>query len=314
MSNYIGRFAPSPTGPLHIGSLIAAVASYLDARANGGQWKLRIDDIDATRCKPVYADEIKTCLQNFGLQWDGEATSQQVRAGDDGDYARALQTLNDKKVIYACVCSRKEIADSALFLGGEVPNTMPEGPLYSGVCRHMHYALTHPNSGIRLIVNDAEVHFNDRIQGGQSSKLTSACGDFILKRKDGLFAYQLAVVVDDYLEGITHIVRGADLLDSTPRQIYLQQLLGYPTPRYAHLPVALTPAHEKLSKQTLAPALPLQPSATEATATLIRCLQFLGQFVDGVDDNRTSSALLHTATERWSIDAVRQTQGVTYVG
>lgn len=286
---------------------MAALASYLDARANGGLWKLRIDDIDATRCKPAYAEQIKTCLQNFGLRWDGEATSQQIRAGDDGVYAQALQILEVRTVVYACICSRKEIADSALL-------NMPEGPLYLGVCRHKKYPPSQQNSGVRLNVGDAKISYNDRIQGGQSHYLAHACGDFILKRKDGLFAYQLSVVVDDDLEGITHIVRGADLLDSTPRQIYLQHLLGCPTPVYAHLPVALTPAGEKLSKQTLAPALPLQPSAAEALAMLLNCLRFLGQSVDGLSESDTPTALLKMATERWNIDAVPRLQGAIYSG
>ncbi len=304
LSTYIGRFAPSPTGPLHIGSLIAALASYLDARAHGGLWKLRIDDIDTTRCKAIYANEIKTCLQNFGLHWDGEATSQQVRADTDGAYATALQTLADKKVVYACVCSRKEIADSILTMPTATLINNPEGALYSGVCRHKGFTLSHPNSAIRLNVSDSEISFHDRIQGSFSHQLSQTCGDFILKRKDNLFAYQLAVVVDDYLEGITHIVRGADLLDSTPRQIHLQQLLGYPTPIYAHVPLALTDKGEKLSKQTLAPALPLQPSAAQALNTLLSCLKFLGQPTDGLAQMHDAAALLEAAVKRWDVSAV----------
>ncbi len=312
MTRYIGRFAPSPTGPLHIGSLIAALASYLDARACGGVWKLRIDDIDATRCKLAFADQIKTCLQNFGLHWDGDATSQQIRAGnadDTGAYADALQRLDVKKTVYACICSRKEIADSVLFLPASTLADMAEGPRYSGVCRHQNYALTHPQSGVRLNVGDAKIAFQDRIQGEHSHGLATTCGDFILKRKDGLFSYQLSVVVDDYLEGITHIVRGADLLASTPRQIYLQQLLGYPTPAYAHLPVALTLAGEKLSKQTLAPALPLQPTLAEATDTIVSCLRFLSQSTDGLAQISDTAKLLKIAAARWNISAIPPREG-----
>jgi glutamyl-Q tRNA(Asp) synthetase len=193
---------------------------------------------------------------------------------------------------------------------------MAEGPLYSGVCRHLNYALTQANSGVRLNVKDAKISFQDRIQdriqgnlqASMSHALANTCGDFILKRKDGLFAYQLAVVVDDYLEGITHIVRGADLLDSTPRQIYLQRLLGYPTPIYAHLPVALTGAGEKLSKQTLALALPLHPSRSEVTATLTLCLRFLGQDVEGLAQDNIK-ALLSLAAKRWNLHAVPSVRG-----
>jgi glutamyl-Q tRNA(Asp) synthetase len=309
LSTYIGRFAPSPTGPLHIGSLIAALASYLDARAHRGLWKLRIDDIDTTRCKAIYASEMKTCLQNFGLRWDGEATNQQVRAGIDGVYAKALQTLADQKVVYACICSRKEIADSALAVSG----VSAEDAIYTGVCKHLNFPLTQPNSGVRLNVSDTAIKLHDRIQGMHTHALSHTCGDFILKRKDNLFAYQLAVVVDDYIERITHIVRGADLLDSTPRQIYLQQLLGYTTPSYAHLPVALTTAGEKLSKQTLAPPLPLQPSAAQASGTLLSCLTFLGQPTNGLAQLDSTAALLEAATQRWDVGAIARKAGLCWL-
>ena len=323
MQNYIGRFAPSPTGPLHIGSLIAALASYLDARANGGLWRLRIDDIDATRCKAIYAEEIKTCLQNFGLHWDGDATNQQSRADAQGVYEAALNRLAAGNRIYACVCSRKEIADSAVSLNAFVhsnnPRTMAEDAqntgisVYSGVCRTLNHALNNPHAGLRLRVGETEVTFDDRIQASQTEKLNVTCGDFILKRKDGLFAYQLAVVVDDHIEAITHIVRGADLLDSTPRQIYLQRLLGFSTPQYAHLPVALTSSGEKLSKQTCAPALPLNPNHAYSTATLIRCLKFLDQAVDGMTNYTTPAALLAHATNTWNPKAILPQKGKIWV-
>ncbi len=260
MSAYRGRFAPSPTGPLHFGSLVAAVASWLDARANDGAWLVRIEDVDETRTVPGATETILRQLDAFGLAHDGEIVRQSERKPL---YEAALERLRSEGLVYRCRCSRKEIADSAL------PGA--EGARYPGTCRELHLDLSVPGS--------------DRVVAGD-------LGDFILKRRDGLHAYQLAVVVDDAEQGITDVVRGADLLDSTPRQVLLQRLLGYSTPRYFHIPVATNAAGEKLSKQTLAPG--LDPG--QAGAHLAAALDFLGQPKPTVT---TPSGLLEQAVRTW---------------
>ncbi len=261
---YVGRFAPSPTGPLHFGSLIAALASYLDARAHGGTWLVRIEDVDETRCDPVYAPQILDTLQGFGLRWDGDVVVQSQR---QQRYDEALAALSAAGHLYACECSRREMADSAV--------AGIDGLIYPGTCRHKGLALTGSASptATRFAVAAAPVVFRDRLQGMVSQRLDTEVGDFVVRRRDGLTAYQLAVVIDDADAGVTDVVRGADLLDSTARQIALQRALGLPTPRYLHIPVATNAAGEKLSKQTLATPL----STTEAAATLCEALRFLGQ-------------------------------------
>ncbi|MBL8513781.1 MAG: tRNA glutamyl-Q(34) synthetase GluQRS [Betaproteobacteria bacterium] len=260
ISSYVGRFAPSPTGPLHFGSLVAAVASYLDARHAGGRWLVRIEDIDTPRCKPEHARSILETLTAFGFRWEGAVEVQSQRTVR---YASALDRLRGAGMTYACACSRKEIADSAL--------SGIDGPVYPGTCRHM--ALPETRLAIRLRTDDLPIAFTDRCQGPQTQHLETGIGDFVLRRRDGLFSYQLAVVVDDAEQGVTDVVRGADLIDSTARQIHLQRLLGFSTPRYLHIPVATNPSGQKLSKQTLAPAI----GSVDASAALNRALQFLGQ-------------------------------------
>ncbi len=237
---YRGRFAPSPTGPLHFGSLVAAVGSYLQARSQGGQWFVRIEDLDPPREAPGAADDILRTLEAFGFEWDGEVMYQSRR---HAAYDAALEKLQRDGTLYACACTRREIADSSV-------NGI-EGPIYPGTCR----AGLQPGRNARawrVRVDGAVVEFDDLLQGRQRSALATDIGDFVVKRADGFFAYQLAVVVDDAEQGITEVVRGADLLHSTPRQILLQRLLGLPTPRYLHLPVVLNEQGEKLSKQTFA--------------------------------------------------------------
>ena len=287
---YIGRFAPSPTGPLHMGSLIAAVASYLDARANRGQWHLRIEDIDETRCKSEYAAIQIATLQAFGFRWDGEIWFQSQRKAR---YEDVLATLQRSGHVFACRCSRKEIGDSTLSTQRGL-----DGPIYSGTCRHAH--LEFIGNACRILTDHAEISFDDRCQGQQSQVLARDIGDFIVKRRDGLFAYQLAVVVDDHDLGVTHIVRGADLLDSTPRQIFLQKKLGFTTPTYMHIPIATNALGQKLSKQTLAPAL----STTEAANHLRFCLSFLGQSIDGYQTLTNPSQILEIAIQRWQPAAI----------
>src|SRR5574343_1441685 len=223
---YRGRFAPSPTGPLHFGSLVAAVGSYLDARTQGGEWLLRMEDVDTPRNVPGAADDILRTLTTFGFEWDGAVLYQSARFAA---YGEALASLQQAGQAYGCACSRKEIADSATHAA------IDGGLAYPGNCRH-GLAPGRTARAWRLRVDDRELAFDDRLQGRVAQHLERDVGDFVLRRADGLFAYQLAVVGDDAWQDITHVVRGADLLASTPRQIYLLRCLGAAVPRYAHLP------------------------------------------------------------------------------
>lgn len=258
---YRGRFAPSPTGPLHFGSLIAAVGSYLEARTQGGEWLLRIEDLDTPRTVRGAANSIQRCLAAFGMTWDGAVLFQSTRAHA---YHAALEQLSAQDALYPCNCTRREIADSA------VPGI--DGPVYPGTCRSGLRAGRSARA-MRVRTRGAHIDFEDAVQGVMSQDVEREVGDFVVARADGLIAYQLAVVVDDAAQGITDVVRGADLLDSTPRQIWLQRLLNLPTPRYVHLPVAVNARGEKLSKQTRARAL----DAQHAVPALHDALRFLGQ-------------------------------------
>jgi glutamyl-Q tRNA(Asp) synthetase len=251
-ATYRGRFAPSPTGPLHAGSLVSALASYLDARAHGGTWIVRIEDVDEPRSVPGAADEILATLAHFGMHSDDVPVWQSAR-GDA--YQRAFERLQADGFVYPCGCTRREIADSLVHAHARHATLA-----YPGTCRNGLHGK--PARAWRLRVPDREtagdaarVSFVDRWQGPQTQDLATEVGDFALKRADGLWAYQLAVVVDDADAGITHVVRGADLLDSTARQIYLQRCLNVPTPSYLHVPVVNNREGEKLSKQTGAAAL-----------------------------------------------------------
>jgi glutamyl-Q tRNA(Asp) synthetase len=258
---YAGRFAPSPTGPLHFGSLVAALASWLDARAAGGRWLVRIEDLDQPRVQPGAADAILATLHRLGLRWDGPVLLQSSRSAR---YAAALQRISAHT--YACGCTRKEIADSALGLAAD------GAQIYPGSCRGGLPAGKAARA-LRVKTPQGTIAFHDRVQGAQRQSLQREVGDFVLHRADGQFAYQLAVVVDDAEQGITDVVRGADLLDSTARQIHLQRLLSFPTPRYLHVPVAVDERGEKLSKQTGAGSL----DAARGHEALARALAFLGQ-------------------------------------
>lgn len=245
-SGYVGRFAPSPTGPLHRGSLVAAMASFLDARAHGGRWLLRIEDVDRARAVPGAAEHILATLAALGMAWDGDVTRQSER---DAVYAAALARLGPHA--YPCGCSRKEIADSRLGIAAD------GAAIYPGTCRAGLRGK--PARAIRLRVPDAgdpdaTIIFVDRWQGPVAQNLATETGDFVLRRADGFWAYQLAVVADDADQSVTHVVRGADLIDSTARQIWLQRLLGAPTPAWLHVPAVRNAAGEKLSKQTGATA------------------------------------------------------------
>jgi len=257
-----GRFAPSPTGPLHFGSLVAAVASYADARAAGGRWLLRIEDVDTPRTTPGAEDAIVRALAAHGFAWDGTVMRQSERTTA---YQAALAHLAARHLVYDCACTRRDIAAAPVRHGEHIY----PGTCRSGIPRSRARAA---RRSVRVRVPAATIAFVDRLQGPQSQDLTRDVGDFVVRRADGLFAYQLAVVVDDAAQGVTSVVRGADLLSSTPRQVFLQHALGLGTPSYLHVPVALDRAGHKLSKQTEA-----APLTGDPCAALLRAWQFLDQ-------------------------------------
>jgi glutamyl-Q tRNA(Asp) synthetase len=296
-SPYRGRFAPSPTGPLHFGSLVAAVGSWLDARAQGGEWLLRMEDLDTPRVVPGAADEILRTLEALGLTWDGPVVYQSRR---HGAYHAALHELKQAHRAYPCACSRKEIADSGI--------AGIEGYVYPGTCRDGLPAGRAARAWRLDTRASGTIGFDDAVQGRVGHNVEHAIGDFVLYRADGLYAYQLAVVVDDAEQGITDVVRGADLIDSTPRQIHVQRQLGLPTPRYAHLPVAVNAAGEKLSKQTLAPAV----DTREGGAALAQALAFLGH--PPPTDRCTPGELLDWAIARWHRENIPRQRTAPAIG
>ena len=293
---YRGRFAPSPTGPLHFGSLVAAVGSFLDARAQGGEWLVRIEDVDEPRSVPGAADGILRTLEAFGFAWDGEVVVQSRRLDL---YHAALSRLQLDGYVYPCACSRSEIAVAS------TRASVDGGLLYPGTCR------SGPGEGKaarawRLRVPDREFHFVDRVQGASRQNLEREVGDFVLLRADGQYAYQLAVVVDDALQGVNAVVRGVDLLDSTIRQVWLQHCLGLPTPTYAHLPVVVNAVGEKLSKQTRAAAV----DPAQASAQLTAALRFLGHQLPSELQGAPLADLWRWAIGAWSITQVPAVRGI----
>ncbi|MFS0825897.1 tRNA glutamyl-Q(34) synthetase GluQRS [Pseudomonas phoenicis] len=282
---YTGRFAPTPSGFLHFGSLVAALASWLDARAVGGHWLLRMEDTDPPREMPGARDAILHTLERYGLEWDGEVVVQSQR---HAAYAAVVDRLFSQGLAYACTCSRKQLEGY--------------GGLYPGFCRNAG----HPREGaaIRLRVPELTYRFQDRVQGEFSQHLGRELGDFVIQRRDGLYAYQLAVVLDDAWQGVTDVVRGADLLDNTPRQLYLQELLGFSQPRYLHVPLIVQPDGHKLGKTYRSPAL----EADQATALLLRALRTLGQATDADMAQASPAEVLAIARQRWQAAAIpRQT-------
>jgi glutamyl-Q tRNA(Asp) synthetase len=259
-SRYVGRFAPSPTGSLHFGSLLAALASYLEARTRHGRWFVRIEDIDPPRERPGAADSILDTLEKYGFSADDPPVWQSASAPF---HSAAVTALLDADLAYNCDCSRKDIGESE-------PGA--PGPVYPGTCRFRRLA-NGTNRAIRVRCDGTRIGFDDRLQGRSEQELDITSGDFVVWRRDGLPAYQLAVVVDDHQQGVTDVVRGVDLLDSTPRQIWLQRQLGYPTPTYAHIPVAVDVEGRKLSKASQAAALPVN----RPVPVLHRALAVLGQ-------------------------------------
>ncbi|MFZ4859352.1 MAG: tRNA glutamyl-Q(34) synthetase GluQRS [Desulfuromonadaceae bacterium] len=267
-SPVVGRFAPSPTGALHTGSLVAAVGSYLMAKHGGGSWLLRLDDLDAHRQIPGIADDIMRTLELFGLLWDGNAVRQ---SSNLSNYQHFFELLQQAGVVYPCSCSRKEIAQSA-----SAPHLEDDGIPYPGTCRCGMSTAQATIRSWRVKVPDEEICFFDLRRGNFCQKLTTVSGDFILRRGDGEFAYQLAVVVDDYLAGVNQVVRGEDLLSSTPRQIYLQHLLGLPQPDYCHLPLVTGPDGAKLSKRDNLLSHQLGTVTGREQIMLLAVLRFLG--------------------------------------
>jgi len=285
---YRGRFAPSPTGPLHFGSLVAAVGSYLQARSLNGAWLVRMEDLDTPRNVRGAAEGILQDLERFGLHWDEAVVYQRNRLDI---YADALDRLRRKALVYDCGCSRRDLEDG----------------IYPGTCRHGLPAGREVRS-VRVRTNELPVSLTDQVQGKLVQKLETAFGDFVVLRADGIFAYHLAVTVDDALQSVSEIVRGADLLDSTPRQIHLQDCLGLPTPAYAHLPVAVNDEGQKLSKQTFARPVGDRPPA----AVLFEVLGFLGQ--RPLPDLRAAPVkeVIAWGVANWRLDAVPKRDKIRY--
>ncbi|MGY4819380.1 tRNA glutamyl-Q(34) synthetase GluQRS [Pseudomonas chlororaphis subsp. piscium] len=286
-ASYIGRFAPTPSGHLHFGSLVAALASYLDARAVGGRWLVRMEDLDPPREEPGAQAAILKALESYGFEWDGEMVRQSDR---HAAYAEVLNRLFNQGLAYACTCSRKQLE--------------PYHGIYPGLCRNAGH--DQEDAAIRLRVPELEYRFTDRVQGEFRQHLGRDVGDFVIRRRDGLYAYQLAVVLDDAWQGVTDIVRGADLLDSTPRQLYLQELLGLPQPRYLHVPLITQPDGHKLGKSYRSPPL----AADQATPLLLRALRALGQKTDSEMAHASPREVLSWGIEHWDALLIPRTLSV----
>ncbi|GGD28336.1 glutamyl-Q tRNA(Asp) synthetase [Franconibacter daqui] len=278
---YIGRFAPSPSGELHFGSLIAALGSYLQARSQQGRWLVRIEDIDPPREVPGAAETILRQLEHYGLHWDGEVLYQSAR---HEAYREALAFLREQGLSYYCTCPRSRIQQ----IGG----------IYDGHCRNLHHGPE--NAATRLVQQHPVLAFDDRLRGHLVANEALAREDFIIHRRDGLFAYNLAVVVDDHFQGVTEIVRGADLIEPTVRQISLYRQFGWPVPAYVHLPLALNAQGNKLSKQNHAPAL----SHGDPRPVLLAALRFLNQPVTQAMRELSLAALLNEAVRNWALSRV----------
>ena len=288
--SYRGRFAPSPTGPLHFGSLVTALGSYLQARSQQGKWLVRMEDIDPPREQAGAADAILRVLEAFQLQWDEPVLYQSTRGEA---YEAALTRLAEKQQSFACACSRKTIAAA----GG--------GSLYPGTCRNGLPAGAKPRA-IRVHAPDQHITFDDALQGRVETNLQNGIGDFVVRRADGFYAYHLAVVVDDAEQGITEIVRGTDLLSATLPQYFLQDCLSYPHPQYSHLPIAVNQQGQKLSKQTFAAAIaPQNPGPT-----LCKALRFLGHPPPAELENAPPADLLEWAVAHWNMQNVPHTESI----
>ena len=300
-SEVIGRFAPSPTGPLHFGSLVAALGSYLFARSVGGHWLLRIDDLDQPRVIPGMADDIQRTLESLGFTWDGDPVWQSRRSET---YQAALERLKETGRIYSCGCSRSEIARIAT-----APHGKGDELAYPGICRSGIADGKEPRA-VRIRVVEEPVCFSDGIAGEQCQNLAEVCGDFVVRRADGLFAYHLATVVDDATAGVNQVVRGADLLFSTPRQIYLQKLLGICQPDYFHLPLVSAPDGAKLSKRDNAVSLAANRNLSiDGGALLLAALGFLGQPTADLPVKAAPAEILRQATVNFAPEKIPATGG-----
>lgn len=295
-TRYRGRFAPSPTGPLHFGSLIAAITSYAQARTHQGKWLVRIEDVDQPRCDAESTTLILKALETYGMNWDEEIIYQSQRTHV---YQSALDTLSSKKLSYGCACSRK------LLIKNTTSNN--KARIYPGTCS-TGVAKGKTAHSIRLRTNKQKICFNDMLQGSFTQDIPNEVGDFIIRRGDGLTAYQLAVVVDDDEQHITDVVRGSDMLDSTPRQILLQRYLNYATPNYMHTPLALNADGTKLSKQSKAPPINLD----DPRPTLINALNFLCQHPPAELQETDVETIWAWALEHWSVTAIPAVLGITY--
>lgn len=284
---YIGRFAPTPSGYLHFGSLVAALASWLDARAAGGRWLVRMEDLDPPREVAGAQAAILQTLDSYGLHWDGEVVYQSLR---HAAYQQVIDRLLAQGLAYACTCSRKQLE--------------PYQGIYPGTCRNAGH--TTEDAAIRVRVPELLYRFEDRVQGAYSQHLGRESGDFVIRRRDGLYAYQLAVVLDDAWQGVTDIVRGADLLDSTPRHLYLQELLGLPQPRYLHVPLIIQPDGNKLGKSYRSP--PLDPD--QAAPLLVRALRALGQAPEADLADGSVQEVLGWGVAHWNSDAIPRVRTV----
>lgn len=279
-SGYIGRFAPSPSGPLHFGSIIAALGSFLQARQHNGKWLVRIEDVDLPRTVSGADKIILNQLERLGLFWDEDVIYQSHRTQQ---YESAFEHLNKQNLLFPCICSRKETANKP----------------YQGTCRNgideekRHFST-------RIKTEDRIISINDLLQGNFSQSIGQDVGDFVIKRSDGLFAYHLAVVVDDAEQKVSEVVRGFDLLDSTPRQIYLQKALGFLTPEYLHLPIAIDSDGNKISKQDHAPAI----KHDDSLKTIFNALEFLGQKPPAEALETNTESLLQWAVKHWRISLV----------
>ena len=284
---YRGRFAPSPTGPLHFGSLVSAVASFLQAKSQQGSWLLRVEDLDPPRESPGSMEHILRTLEQHHLYWDESVVYQSRRADL---YKHYVARLSNQGHIYACDCSRKTIAEQQQQLGIAV---------YPGTCRQRSLDISRQHA-LRIKAPDQNIGFDDAIQGYFSQNLAQQVGDFVVRRADGWFAYQLAVVVDDAEQGITQVVRGSDLLDNTPRQLFIQSLLNFLPPSYAHVPVATNIDGEKLSKQTHATPV----NSARSVQNLIKALTFLGQTPPARQDFSHTDDVIGWAIQHWDIHLV----------
>lgn len=288
-----GRFAPSPTGPLHFGSLVAALGSCLEARRRGGRWLVRMEDVDVPRCSPEHADDILRTLEACGFAWDGAVLVQSARSGR---YREIFESLRASGAVYPCGCTRAELAGAAPGSDG--------APVYPGTCR----SGLPPGKAARAwrLRMEGDIGFVDAVQGPQHQQLPRDVGDCVLLRADGYFAYQLAVVADDADQGVDHVVRGADLIHSTARQIYLQRLLGLPTPAYAHLPVAVDASGQKLSKQTRAAPV----AARDPVPALFAAARFLGQNPPEEIRRAARADFWDWALENWRLERVPRSAAI----